>query len=101
VTAQTPKVATPETNPFMQAAAAAVAERESEQPPMPHVDEQPTTPVVAVKPEDEKRGESVIRDLLGATLVATIDGDAASETPDAPNDKGASSLFDHESTPDA
>ena len=101
VTAQTPKVATPETNPFMQAAAAAVAERENEPTPQPHVDEQPTTPVVTVKPEDEKRGESVIRDLLGATLVATIDGDAASETPVAPNDKGASSLFDHESTPDA
>jgi DNA polymerase-3 subunit gamma/tau len=101
VTAQTPKVATPETNPFMQAAAAAVAERENEPTPQPHVDEQPTTPVVTVKPEDEKRGESVIRDLLGATLVATIDGDAASETAETSDDGRASSLFDHESTPDA
>jgi DNA polymerase-3 subunit gamma/tau len=101
VTAQTPRVATPETNPFMQAAAAAVAERENEPKPQPHVDEQPTTPVASVKPEDEKRGESVIRDLLGATLVATIDGDAASETAGTSDDGRASSLFDHESTPDA
>jgi DNA polymerase-3 subunit gamma/tau len=101
VTAQTPRVATPETNPFMQAAAAAVAERENEPTPQPHVDEQPTTPVASVKPEDEKRGESVIRDLLGATLVATIDGDAASETAETSDDGRASSLFDHESTPDA
>jgi DNA polymerase-3 subunit gamma/tau len=101
VTAQTPRVATPETNPFMQAAAAAVAERENEPTPQPHVDEQPTTPVASVKPEDEKRGESVIRDLLGATLVATIDGDAASETAGTSDDGRASSLFDHESTPDA
>ena len=101
VTAQTPRVATPETNPFMQAAAAAVAERENEPTPQPHVDQQPTTPVASVKPEDEKRGESVIRDLLGATLVATIDGDAASETAETSDDGRASSLFDHESTPDA
>jgi hypothetical protein len=43
----------------------------------------------------------VIRDLLGATLVATIDGDAASETAGTSDDGRASSLFDHESTPDA
>ena len=128
VTAQTPRVATPETNPFMQVAAAAAAERggvpagekaahkaetdaaddtpESPTPPAepvksakPAREAEPAAAPESVKPEDEKRGESVIRDLLGATLVATIDSGTTPE-PAAVEDDGRPSLFDDDSASD-
>ena len=99
VTASTPRVATPETNPFMQAAAQAAAQRESTLEPVAQV-EAPTTPVSPVKPEDEKRGESVIRDLLGATLVQTIDNGSVTEPTVTAGDDGPA-LFDDQPPADA
>ena len=71
--------------------------------------EAPTTPVEPVsaaqpaatsKPDEEKVGESVIRDLLGATLVATIDNGNATDAPESAQDDAAPSLFDDESGSD-
>ena len=121
VTAQTPRVATPETNPFMQVAAAAAAERSSEpagevadRQQAAHAEkaekseesEKSEKPAKAAKaaepvnPDDEKRGESVIRDLLGATLVATIDSGTAPEPAASDDDAARPSLFDDESSSD-
>lgn len=121
VTAQTPRVATPETNPFMQVAAAAAAERSSE--PAGEVadrqqaaraqkaekseasdkSEKPAKTAKAAEPvnaDDEKRGESVIRDLLGATLVATIDSGTSPEPAASDDEAARPSLFDDESSSD-
>ena len=82
-------------NPFVAEAAAAAAARENS------AEEVAEAPVVAVesaepvvKQQEEQRGESVVRDLLGATLINTIDREVA---PGArfvnPEDTGES-LFD-------
>lgn len=109
VTASTPKVATPDNNPFVQAAAAAaavrggvpageMADRKSE---LDEARDEPTAPIQQQPdPDTEKRGESVIRDLLGATLVATIDQDTDTETPEASDAVARPSLFDDDSDSD-
>ncbi|MEY4396969.1 MAG: polymerase gamma and tau subunit [Actinomycetota bacterium] len=99
ITATTPKVATPETNPFMHAAAQAAAERVTPAARAEETDA-PTKPVEPIKPEDEKRGESVIRDLLGATLIETIDNGSLPE-PTAADEPAGPSLFDDEPPADA
>ena len=109
ITAQTPRVATPATNPFMAEAEAGkagrggqpAAESQDESSPAAPVDA-PTTPVEPVtksepkKPEEEKVGESVIRDLLGATLVGTLDNGNAREMTDQSEDDAPPLLFDDE-----
>ena len=63
-------------------------------------DEQ-TAPIQQQPDSDgEKRGESVIRDLLGATLVATIDQNTDAETPETTDAVARPSLFDDESDAD-
>jgi hypothetical protein len=82
-------------NPFVAEAAAAAAARET---PAEEVAEAPVVPVESAEPvakqQEEQRGESVVRDLLGATLITTIDREVA---PGArfvdPEDTGES-LFD-------
>lgn len=114
VTAQTPRVATPENNPHVHAAAVAAAERggvaagekaaRKAKIDAPTEDEaqaeQPTTPVAPLNPDEEKRGESVIRDLLGATLVATIDSANTPEAAAESTEDARPSLFDDDADSD-
>ena len=116
ITAQTPRVATPETNPFMKDAEAAksvrggqpAAESHAASSPAAKADtevEAPTAPAeplapaptsAASKPDEDQVGESVIRDLPGATLVATIANGNATDAPESGHDDAAPSLFDDE-----
>ncbi|MEY4476652.1 MAG: polymerase gamma and tau subunit [Actinomycetota bacterium] len=116
ITAQTPRVATPETNPFMAEAEAAKVDRGGQPAAESHVAsspaaevEAPTKPVEPVaaaepvatkKPEEEKVGESVIRDVLGATLVATIENGNAADEPSNSDNVAPPPLFDDESDSD-
>lgn len=97
ITSSTPKVVAPAVTPAVTPAGSPAVEPVATEPT-----EAPTTPIepltlvaepVVAAPQEEKRGESVIRDLLGATLVGTIDNSTAVETPAPSGDEGPS-LFD-------
>lgn len=57
------------------------------------------TAQMVVNPLDEQRGESVVRDVLGAKLIATIDDTAAPISRTAPAEDGLA-IFDVDNAPD-
>lgn len=64
-------------------------------------DDAPTTkmePVDTAAPADERRGESVVREMLGATLIANID-DTTTPAPRADRNDDAPAIFDIDPEP--
>ena len=82
-------------NPFVAEAAAAAAARENT---AEEVAEAPVVPVESAEPvakqQEEQRGESVVRDLLGATLITTIDREVAPGARFVDAEDTGESLFD-------
>ena len=96
--------AAPAENPFAQAAAAAkkkpAADTVPEKKPEPEAEIADVVKTAAAPGTDEeKRGEAVIRDLLNATLVGTIDNGTIPD-PTATTEEAGPSLFDEDSASD-
>ncbi len=69
-------------------------------PVIPVAGTTPDTPAQSIpKPDEEQRGESVVRDVLGAKLIATIDDAAAPISRTAPAEDGLA-IFDVDPAPE-
>jgi hypothetical protein len=86
--------------PAAESHAASSPAAEEEAPTKPVEPVAAAEPVAAKKPEEEKVGESVIRDVLGATLVATIENGNAADEPSNSDNVAPPPLFDDESDSD-
>ncbi len=70
------------------------------EPVIPVAGTTPDTPAQSIpKPDEEQRGESVVRDVLGAKLIATIDDAAAPISRTAPAEDGLA-IFDVDPAPE-
>lgn len=103
LTGSTPAVSPPAaptepTNPFVEQAEAHAVARAESVPVEPDTHDEPVA-----KQAEEQRGEAVVRDILGATLITTIDREVAPGARFVDADDTSESLFDSpgESTTEA